>query len=229
MSKRGILYMVWGERAKEQLARSRRSLEAVHPDLPVHVEYLPDDSTWLEKAKMLDVSPYETTLFLDSDTTVLGRLDYGFEKAEKFSLACCINECPWARRNAGLAERGDIIEYNSGVVFFTRQAKPVFDGWKDRVRTLDSSVKHVQNGELKVMKSSDQASFSQTLDELGVSPFVLPLNWNFRPIWHRSFFGPIKIWHDRRDAPANFEKLAQYYARPDAVIQYVELAPNKGA
>jgi hypothetical protein len=227
MSARGILYIVWGDKAKAQLDRSLASVRAVHPDLPVHVETLAEGSTWLEKARMYDLSPFETTLFLDADTTVLGNLDFGFAKAERHDVACCISECPWGRRNTGLAAQGDIIEYNSGVIFFTRNTKPLFDAWKERTRTLDSSVRHMHNGEMKVMKSSDQASFSQALDDLGISPFVLPLNWNFRPIWHRSFFGPIKIWHDRRDAPADLQKLARYYEQPDSIIQYLELAPNK--
>jgi hypothetical protein len=36
---------------------------------------------------MLEVTPFEETLFLDNDTVVLGRLDYGFQKASQFGLA----------------------------------------------------------------------------------------------------------------------------------------------
>ncbi|MEJ0070814.1 MAG: hypothetical protein WDO24_21130 [Pseudomonadota bacterium] len=38
---------------------------------------------------MFEHSPFETTVYLDADTVVLGRLDYGFEMAERFGLACC--------------------------------------------------------------------------------------------------------------------------------------------
>jgi len=46
--------------------------------------------------------------------------------AIKHALACCICENPWARRYGGL--QGDLVEYNTGVQFFTRAAKPYFDG-----------------------------------------------------------------------------------------------------
>jgi len=48
----------------------------------------------------------------------------------------------------------------------------------------------------------------------------LPLNWNFRPQWHRSFFGPIKVWHDYADPPAFFTELNTYYLTKDSIIQY---------
>jgi hypothetical protein len=47
---------------------------------------------------MAAMTPFEETLFLDADTVPLGRLDFGFEQAQRFGLACCICEVPWARR-----------------------------------------------------------------------------------------------------------------------------------
>ena len=58
------------------------------------------------------------------------------------------------------------------------------------------------------------------INKFKFNPFVLPLNWNFRPIWHRSFFGPIKIWHDYSDPPLFFDELSEYYQKSDAIIQY---------
>ena len=107
MSERGVIYMVWGRGVKIEraLERSRKSVAAVHPELPVEVIRLDDANDpckgLLEKARMFERSPFHETLFLDADTVVLGRLDYGFRKAQDFGLACCICECPWARRYAG--------------------------------------------------------------------------------------------------------------------------------
>lgn len=98
MAERGILYMVWGSRHEALLERSMASARAIHPELPIHVERLPDTSTLLDKAAMADLTPFEQTVFLDTDTVVLDRLDYAFDKTEKFGLSVGVCECPWARR-----------------------------------------------------------------------------------------------------------------------------------
>src|SRR5262245_18278213 len=96
---RGVLYIVWGDQIEPMLNRSIASVHAHHPGMPIHVARAEPQSAGLQaKAKMGTASPFKTTLYLDADTVVLGNLDYGFERAEKFGLACCINECPWLRR-----------------------------------------------------------------------------------------------------------------------------------
>ncbi len=104
------------------LRRSWNSLRAFHPNLPIEVFPVTADN-WIkariEKTRMAELSPFEETLYLDADTVVMGNLDYAFEKSRRFGLACCINECPWARRNTR-THAGDIIEYNTGVLFFTQ-------------------------------------------------------------------------------------------------------------
>ncbi len=219
MTKRGVLYMVWGNGQKNYLDRSIASLKRIHPELPVHIETLPDGATLLDKATMADRSPFESTLFLDTDTVVLDRLDSGFAQGERVGLACALCECPWARRYGGLLNKGDILEYNTGVLFFTDKSSVVFEEWKAQ-RGIDSSVKfvHPDDSQLSIMKLNDQGSFAAAIDKTGFVPFVLPLNYNFRPKWHLSFFGPIKIWHDYRDPPAGFAEHCQQQAQPDAMI-----------
>src|SRR5260221_6453107 len=106
MAQRGVLYMVWGAKAGSVLGRSIESVRRHLPDLPIHVLELPADTDpvqgLLQKARMAELTPFETTLFLDADTVVLGDLGYGFTQAERYGLACTICECPWARRYRGL-------------------------------------------------------------------------------------------------------------------------------
>lgn len=219
--RRGILYVKWGTNGAVS-ERSIRSVRAIHPELPVHVRSLPAGSSLLDKASMFEFSPFEETLFLDADTVVLDRLDFGFEMAVRHGLACCICECPWARRYGGI--RGDMVEYNTGVLFFTRKAKPVFDAWKARARTVDSSIRFFRDrNELAVMPFNDQAAFALAVAE-NAAPFILPMNWNFRPQWHRSWWGPVKIWHDYVDPPAEMVAWTKEQAREDAIIRYNSFA-----
>jgi hypothetical protein len=180
------------------MERSRRSVTATNPNLPLHVVELTGNPSLLDKAMMYEVSPFQTTLFLDADTMVFGDLSFAFEKAERFGLACCVNECPWARRYPSCEQHGDIVEYNTGVLAFSKSAGPVFREWK-RLRDVDSSITH--EGE-RLMAINDQASFALAVNNTGANPFVLPHNWNYRYRWHKAWFGDVRIWHDHDDPPA---------------------------
>jgi hypothetical protein len=224
MSRRGVLYIVWGKNNKAVLERSIMSLRRIHPELPHKVIELPETATLLDKAAMAEMTPYESTLFLDLDTVVMDRLDFGFEQAERVGLACCICECPWARRYGGLQNRGDIIEYNTGVLFFTGKSRPVFDEWKANVG-MDSSIKFFppNSNQVHMMPSNDQGPFALAVDKTGFVPFVLPMNYNFRPAWHFSFFGPMKIWHDYRDPPNGLAEYSRDQAKAENVIRFAQM------
>jgi hypothetical protein len=224
---RGVLYLVWGNKAETAVNRSIRSLKEFHPEMDYDVRRLaPDTNEWsglLEKSNMMDFSPFDETLFLDADTMLLDRLDFGFDQALRFGLACCICECPWSRRYRGLP-KDDGVEYNTGVLFFTRSAEPLFRRWKTLSSVVDSGIFFLgPRGERGLMPYNDQGSFAKAIREWERTPCVLPMNWNFRPIWHRAFFGPIKIWHDYRDPPPMLTQLNAAYRNPNAIIQFHSL------
>jgi len=199
-------------------------LKEFHPELPYEVKRLEPDtnqfSGLLEKPGIMELSPFDETLFLDADTVVLDRLDFGFSQALRFGLACSICECPWSRRYRGLPN-DDGVEYNTGVLFFTRRAQGLFRQWRALSGLVDSSINFIgPSGQPGVMPFNDQGSFAKAIAECDNLPFVLPMNWNFRPIWHRTFFGPIKIWHDYREPPSQIRQLNDYYRNPKSIIQF---------
>ncbi|MCW5606311.1 MAG: hypothetical protein KIT18_17350 [Burkholderiales bacterium] len=215
------------------------SLRRHHPDLPVHVvrsqrqptQRSGDGIDWhllSEKARVFELSPFAETLFLDIDTVVLGDLSFGFRQAQRFGLACSICEAPLANRFTGLRGAGEIVEYNTGVLFFSQAAEPVFRRWVELAATLDSSLLFVgANGGLGRMPFNDQASFAKAIHDLGFNPFILPQNWNFRFDYSQTFFGPLKIWHSYADVPADLNRLQAYYRQPDHILQFhsSEVAP----
>lgn len=220
---RGILSIYWGDESKLPIERLKASVKKFHPELPHEIIKVNapggDPLSLNKKAHMFDLSPFDETLFLDIDTVVMGNLEFGFQKAKQFGLAMSICEAPWARRYPMIFS-GDQIEYNTGVLFFSKKARPLFDRWLELSTTADSSLLGVDNGRIYKVIAQDQGSFALAVEQTNFNPFVLPLNWNFRPLWHRSFFGPIKIWHDYSDPPAAFAELNLYYTNKDSVIQY---------
>lgn len=220
-SGRGVLYIKWGTAHDHLLQRSIESLKKLHPELPVHVHELPPESTLLDKAKMFDVSPFEETLYLDVDTLVMGKLDFGFEQAKRFGISCTICECPWAKRYQGLRPfREDMPEYNTGVIFFSLKSEAFFQRWEKMNRRVDSSIKFKIDGKDAIMPLNDQAGFAETTWATEIHPAVLAMNWNLRPEWQRNWFGGIKIWHDYRDVPANVQAFNDQQSQPGAIIEY---------
>lgn len=217
---RGVLYVKWGRLLDRMLERSIRSLQAVHPELPHHVHELPATARLTDKSRLAELSPFDQTVYLDADTIVLDDLSYGFAKAEQFGLACSICECPYARRY-GLS--GDLVEYNTGVLFFTRRAAPILNEWPRYAAEYDGVIPFQLDGRPVRTSPNDQAGFAKAVEESGVAPFVLPQNWNFRPQWQRSFFGPIKVWHDYQDVPPAIRAFNDEQRRPGAAIRYGKL------
>lgn len=199
--KRGVLYLAWGrgkvKKIDESLRRSTASVFKHHPDLHVTVKDLPDGTTLLDKPRMYELSPYEETLFLDCDTEVLGKLDFGFDSAARHGLACAICEAGLARRYTN-SIHNDAVEYNTGVLFFRKsdQNAALFSKWTEYAKSIDSSIRFMLPGGLQTMPYNDQAGFAKAIDDLRVNPFVLPHNWNFRYRWQPCVFGPVKVWHD---------------------------------
>jgi hypothetical protein len=227
--RRGALYVIWEPASPRAdsgfyqrfLDRALNSFRAFHPELPYHVATLPRGSTLHDKAGMFEHSPFDVTVYLDLDTVVLGRLDYGFEMAERFGLACCHCVNPWLRRYVGVA--GDAIEYNTGVLFFSAAAREIFDDWRRAAPLLDSTALFIRDGQTRISPRDDQLSFSQVIQHQARPPFILPHNWNFTPPHHHAFFGPIKVWHSYAEVPEAVLALNRYYDQPGAVMQHHEL------
>ncbi|MEW6212373.1 MAG: hypothetical protein AB1631_28870 [Acidobacteriota bacterium] len=228
MAKRGIVYLVWGDSIKDALARSIDSVRDLYPDMPIEV--FPVDGAVgnlsSSKARMCELTPFDTTLFLDADTVMLGNVDFAFQKAEQFGLACCICEAPWMRRYGDPAE-AEMIEYNTGVIFFSKEARLVFDRWasfsrdlpsRSRWRTLEDPLGYVRG-----LAFDDQAGFARAVAAAELNPFILPINYNLRPYFHRSFFAPVKIWHDYSGVPAVVRDVSQKVERGETPITYIRL------
>lgn len=229
MSKRGVVYIVWGrgksKRLEDGLRRSIQSVNRFHPGIGLTVRELPGNATLLDKAKMYDLSPYDQTLYLDADTEVLDNLEFGFQMADRHGVAVSICECPYARRYEKSIS-GDVVEYNTGVIFFTKgpRSEPLFRRWAELAPAMDSSVRFIDRQGPGVMPLNDQASFAKAVHDLGFNPFVLPYNWNLRPGYHKVFFGPVKVWHDYGIVPEDVRRFNASQNTKEDVIDAFSLA-----
>ena len=133
----GVLYVATGAKYVAEVALSLRSLRDVHPTLPCALvtdrpgEAPPgfDVVTSLEspffdcrdKVRGLMLTPFERTLFMDTDTHVCGPIDDAFPLLDRFELA--------ARHEGGrTAYPSDacpegFAEYNAGVILYRRSPR----------------------------------------------------------------------------------------------------------
>jgi hypothetical protein len=221
---RGALFICWKGYIDPTgaLDRSIASLKRWHPELECHVEWLMHSADLRCKSRMFDLSPFDETLFLDVDTVVLGNLDYGFTQANKHGMALCINANPWARRYDSMQNDGDVIEYNTGVMWFNKRDQrvaDVFTKWKE-LKEMDSSSSFQGSDGVCRMLINDQCSFSAAVAATDFNPFILPVNWNLQPKWQRTVFGPVKVWHTYAPPPQpNMEKWNAEQSKPGDVIK----------
>jgi len=182
---RGIISIYWGDESKLPIERLKASVKKFHPELPheiIKVEAPGGEASSLnQKSAMLDLSPFDETLFLDLDTVVMGRLDFGFEKAVTFGMALAICEAPWGKRYPKIFV-GDEIEYNTGVIFFTKKAKPVFDTWKDLAGTIDSGIIAVGDQGIYTMPANDQLGTRVSIQCQRMIKALLLWRWSKRDL-----------------------------------------------
>lgn len=186
---RGVLYVYWGDKLDQELRRSIQSVAKLGYDHTV--VKLQHDAQLGDKSSMFSRTPYDLTLYLDTDTVMFQNVDFGFRMAEQHGIAAAIAPACFARRVVdGLT---DEVEYNTGVLFFarTQEVSRVFDRWQHFAPAYPGA---------------DQSSFTQALYEQGFNVSVLPQNFNYRAgLAPRRIYGPLKIWHSRAPIPDNIQ------------------------
>jgi lipopolysaccharide biosynthesis glycosyltransferase len=148
--RRGVLYIAFKDKFVRQAILSATSLRAASPNL--HISLFSDVDPkascfdhfrsiaitgWRCKVDYLPQSPYERTIYLDSDTRVVFPIDDVFDTLDRFDLAACqdfarkrrtmaANVPPYAEIPYGLPE------HNGGVIAYRRSeaTEAFFQDWQ---------------------------------------------------------------------------------------------------
>ncbi len=151
------------------------------------------------KTHVYEMSPYESTLLLDSDALVVDSdLKFGFDMSEAHGLCLCFDiayhlpdykHCLNDLKQLGFKDEY-LLHYNGGVIFFNKTPimSQFFAILKNVVCYNDNII--------------PQTALSFLITKQKINPFVLPYTWNYRPHYSHVFpHGPIKIWHSREVLP----------------------------
>lgn len=155
---KGILYVAYGDKAREQARGSIQTVRRFAPKLPVavvsdtllaaadHQIYHPeaDRGARTQKTQMYRLSPFEQTLFLDADTEMLASPAAGFELLKYVDLVLCQDvirnfaDNKWPHLNQEehaatikLLGTAQHMYFNSGVIIFRRSERvaAMMDAW----------------------------------------------------------------------------------------------------
>lgn len=182
MSKRGVVFVAFGEKAQYELSQSLGALKSSNPDLcqQIYSHLQPGDNPAVEsrriKTFLYQFSAFEITAYLDADTRVQASLEHGFEIIESgFDMALAPSpsqgdDCFWhvgeAERIATFNSIGHVpLQFQCGVIFFAKNSRTraFFDEWR---------------AQWLIYQGEDQAAFVRALYNVPVKLWLLGRPWN---------------------------------------------------
>lgn len=189
---KGVVYIAFGDRYVDEVLFSASTLKAASdlhvtlftdreissPNLDTVVKIEPDHKR--PKVDHLPHTPYDLTLYLDSDTRIERDVTDMYDILDRFDLAAVHDHSRKSSRWAIIPEYDAIPygfpEYNSGVILFRKS--PKLDGffklWKQHFHRYQSTT----NGQ-------DQASFRIALWQSELQIHTLPFEYNVRNLHTR--------------------------------------------
>jgi len=215
-----VVWLCWGETYLRQAVESARSTlplgidRVLITDAATAALARPDDvftrvvpaelpyGSTLDKSRLIDLIPagYQTILFLDSDTRVLGDISLGFEKARLHGIA--VAPAPHYNlsgffgfdrilESAGFPTAGQ-MQYNSGVIFchLPGRGRQVLERFRDLCSAAPADW------------TNDQPFLTLAFEQLGFQPYVLSPLYNYRGLGELAV-GDIRIWHSVHSPPAD--------------------------
>jgi hypothetical protein len=217
MKSRGIIYIATGRKYVDEALSSARSVKAHMPDIQVSLfsdldtdemdtagivdsvfEIAAVDHSCRDKIRPLLTTPFDKTLFLDTDTFVCEPVYDVFDLLDRFDIA--LAQAP-DRYQYHLPHLPDCFtEFNSGVIAFRKNRRTIdlLASWEETFfRMLD-----VDEGSYR-----DQHSLRDAIYRSDARLFVLPPEYNFRTICP-NYAGKncqVKIIHGRH---ADFHKVS---------------------
>ena len=244
MDSKGVIYIVAGGNLYlDEAKKSAESLKNKNPNLSTSLIadkkidenavfdnyiYMPNTykSEKLFKINGFNKSPYDVTLFLDSDTYICSQLEDLFRLVEKYDLA--IAHAPVRNVSSSITALnwyGDqnipdsYPEFNTGVILFRKNQKTtnLFDRWNDIY------LKYLSETNTNL---PDQASFRDAIYGSNLLVSTLTPEYNCRYIFPTYVHGEIKILHCRKPMPHKIAKRYNKTNKPRVIIPGIGIIAN---
>jgi len=217
-SDRGIIYVATGARFVKEAEMSAQSVRRWMPEMPVTI--WTDDPARVSRSLFTEIrkiekptfsfldrfdpfcqTPYAQTLYLDTDTLLLGSVHEVFEILDRFDFACAHGPVRGTDSPELLADcPTTFVEPNAGVLAYKRNAETLrlFQLWAERYQQQLREFSHRKN---------DQPALRRVLWESKIRFVTLPPEYNLRipfPVFSGRM--PVKILHGREPGLARAAK-----------------------
>ncbi|MFY0623131.1 MAG: hypothetical protein JXQ89_15720 [Pelagimonas sp.] len=184
--KRGVIYAATGEAYLDTARRSARSLRKYNPDLHITLFSDIDDTSGCfdrviridgahtrSKVDAIVETPYEQTLYLDTDTIIRDDLTDMFGLLDRFDI-CISGVVLWDRpghKNVWKTKTPEsFVEPNTGVILYRRTEK------------MNGFLEQFRKDFYEYGSSNDQITMRELIWNTDVQYFVLPEQYNKRVI-----------------------------------------------
>ena len=213
MAHRGILYSATGKpfiaEATASANSSLRYNNVLHqifcdsvPDAPPQagiefVPFEPSGNPYLDKIRNIGRSPFEETLFIDTDTYITANLDDLFDLLQRFDIAAA--HAPGYTKCDDRGQSEAFHDFNTGVIAYrsTPAVGKFLSSW-DKLHTQWSANPPFY------LKGVDQPAFRRALWDSQLTFYTLSPEYNYRTIFPGRLVGAAKILHGRN---TNYPKL----------------------
>lgn len=204
---RGFVYIATGDQFVEEAKISAKSVKTLMPDVPITLftdqeidTELFDDVTLIDKPRYdfgdqvfhLDQTPYERTIFLDSDIYLDEGIYDVFDVLDEFDIAAGQDTRNYSSKRVdfkGVDRIPDCFsEYNSGVVAFRMNSttRDFFEIWKEAYEEV------IDRGQIH-----NQAAFRYALYHSDARIATLPQEYNCLFRNPGQVYGKVKVFHGR--------------------------------
>ena len=217
----GVFYVAAGQKYVDEACKSAKSLRRFNHNLNISIacNLKPKEADLFDKVIMVDeavtcrnegllfktkylyeLSPYEQTLFVDTDTFFLGDIESGFKILDYFDVAMTLSIADTYYPTLNSGEKVFCKPVNTGVIFYCKNESnnSLFQNW-----CQSYTAKLTKNPRLK---ESDQTSCTEALMHSRSRFYPLPNEWNTRFCFINTLKEPVKILHAYSN---NIEKIGQ--------------------
>ncbi|NET46838.1 hypothetical protein [Okeania sp. SIO2B3] len=209
-SNSGVFYVAAGKKYVDEACDSAKSLKKINPSIKISLacNQDPEDKDLFDQIIRVDeqvtcrnegllfkvknlyfLSPYEKTIFADTDTFFASDCENGFDILEYFDLALVPAPVDTFYPILESGQKVPCKPLNTGVILFRKNEAndQLFKEWIDLYTS-----KLLSNSKLR---ESDQTSFAQVLLNSSSRMYPLPSEWNARFCFINAFAEPVKILH----------------------------------
>ena len=210
----GFMYIAFGEKFRIESVASAKSLKNIHPDARITVvtdkameenvfeQVIVKDAyrSYMDKVANMKLSPYQQTMFLDTDTYICDDIKdvFGLLKYYDICMSPEVGRPYWENLPEGLQE---LKECNTGVIIFNKSQKTqeLFSNWEATYIKRENIDFH------------DQTSMAIALAQTDVKYGLLPSEYNLRANHCQVLARKVKIIHARC---RNYQSMANHINTP---------------